>query len=200
MSSSVLSTAPLIVNSPLVQYSDESIRSEYSYKSSMVNDNGQITIQQQDITFKTDRKVPKLGMMLVGWGGNNGSTITAGCIANKYSLQWNTKEGSVKSNFFGSVTQSSTIRIGLNSLGQNVFIPFHHILPMVSPHDITIGGWDISSMNLADAMKRSQVLDYNLQLKLQEHMKHLIPLPGIYKEDFIALNQSSRADNVLLGT
>ena len=28
-------------------------------------------------------KVPKLGVMLVGLGGNNGSTFTAGLIANK---------------------------------------------------------------------------------------------------------------------
>jgi len=36
-------------------------------------------------------KVPKLGLMLVGWGGNNGSTITAGILANKYNISWNTK-------------------------------------------------------------------------------------------------------------
>lgn len=28
--------------------------------------------------FRTERKKPKLGLMLVGWGGNNGSTTTAG--------------------------------------------------------------------------------------------------------------------------
>ena len=39
------------------------------------------------------RQVPKLGVMLVGWGGNNGSTVTAAQIANKLNLSWNTKEG-----------------------------------------------------------------------------------------------------------
>ena len=38
-------------------------------------------------------QVPKLGVMLVGWGGNNGSTVTAAQIANKLQLSWNTKEG-----------------------------------------------------------------------------------------------------------
>jgi len=26
--------------------------------------------------------------MLVGWGGNNGSTLTAGILANKYNVAW----------------------------------------------------------------------------------------------------------------
>ena len=38
-------------------------------------------------------KVPRLGMMLVGWGGNNGSTVTGAILANKLGLSWHTKEG-----------------------------------------------------------------------------------------------------------
>ena len=38
-------------------------------------------------------QVPKLGVMLVGWGGNNGSTVTAAQIANKLNMSWHTKEG-----------------------------------------------------------------------------------------------------------
>jgi myo-inositol-1-phosphate synthase len=37
--------------------------------------------------------VPKLGIMLVGLGGNNGSTLVAGIIANKKKLSWDTKNG-----------------------------------------------------------------------------------------------------------
>ena len=37
--------------------------------------------------------MPKLGVMLVGWGGNNGSTVTAAQIANKLNMSWHTKEG-----------------------------------------------------------------------------------------------------------
>lgn len=33
--------------------------------------------------IKTRAKVPKIGVMLVGLGGNNGSTFTAGILANK---------------------------------------------------------------------------------------------------------------------
>ena len=70
---------------------------------------------------------------------------------------------------------------------------------MVNPCDVVIGGWDISSMNLAAAMSRASVFEYDLQQKLTPLMKDMIPLPSIYYADFIAANQSDRADNVLPG-
>jgi myo-inositol-1-phosphate synthase len=78
-------------------------------------------------------------------------------------------------------------------------MPLRDILPTVNPNDVVIGGWDISSMNLADAMKRAQVLDFDLQKRLYEHMKDIVPLPSVYYKDFIAANQADRADNVLKG-
>lgn len=62
----------------------------------------------QTKTIKTDKAVPKIGVMLVGLGGNNGSTFTAGIIANKRQLSWRTKNGEQKANFYGSFTQSAT--------------------------------------------------------------------------------------------
>jgi myo-inositol-1-phosphate synthase len=88
--------------------------------------------------------------MMVGWGGNNGSTVTAGVLANKKGLTWRTKEGRMKANYFGSLTQATTIRIGSNDNGKEVHIPFKNILPMVSPNDLVIGGWDINNANLAE--------------------------------------------------
>jgi myo-inositol-1-phosphate synthase len=45
----------------------------------------------KDHIIKTDKKVPRLGVMLVGMGGNNGSTFVAGLIANKKKLSWDSK-------------------------------------------------------------------------------------------------------------
>lgn len=45
------------------------------------------------MTFRTDRRVPRLGVMLVGWGGNNGTTVTAAVLANSLGLTWRTKTG-----------------------------------------------------------------------------------------------------------
>jgi hypothetical protein len=43
--------------------------------------------------------------MLVGWGGNNGSTVTGGIIANKHNITWRTQHGVQKPNYYGSLTQ-----------------------------------------------------------------------------------------------
>ncbi|CAF4447764.1 unnamed protein product, partial [Rotaria magnacalcarata] len=64
-------------------------------------------------------------------------------------------------------------------------------------NDIVIGGWDINSANLYEAMKRAYVFDYELQEKLKPKMAELKPLPSIYYPDFIAANQEDRADNLI---
>jgi len=192
------------VESPNVTYSAETIESTYAYQTTTCTKNaaGKLVARPKEVEyqFRTQRKVPKLGLMLVGWGGNNGSTCTAGILANKMKMEWETKHGTQKANYFGSVTQASTCRLGGHGPNhQDVHIPFSSLLPMVHPNDIVLGGWDISGHNLADAMKRSQVLEPTLQQQLRPHMEHLQPLPSIYYPDFIAANQEERADNVLPG-
>lgn len=54
------------------------------------------------LSIRTNRKVPKLGVMLVGWGGNNGSTITAALEANRRKLEWRTRTGTQQSNWYAS--------------------------------------------------------------------------------------------------
>lgn len=191
------------VHSDRVSYSDEYITSEYSYETSSVEKQADgsftVTPQKHDFKFRTKRTVPRLGVMLVGWGGNNGSTFTAGIIANKEGLTWNTKSGVKKANYYGSMVQSSTVRIGSTPNGDDVFIPMRDVLPAVHPNDMVVGGWDISGKNLAEAMERGEVLDWQLQQKLKPLMENFVPLPSIYYPDFIAANQSDRADNILKG-
>lgn len=127
------------------------------------------------------------------------STCVAGAIANKLSMTWETKEGSHKSSYWGSVMMASTAKLGNDASGNAVYTPLKNMLPMVNPNEIVWGGWDISGMNLGDAMKRSAVLDYGLQQQLFPHMKDIVPLPAVYFPDFIAANQSDRADNILTG-
>jgi len=191
------------VDSPDVKYSEDYIESTYEYKSTHVETvNGKVTAIPKSVEYKfrTARKVPKVGLMLVGWGGNNGTTTTAGILANKMKMSWETKAGTQKANYFGSLTQASTCRLGGHGPNhQDVHIPFSSLLPMVHPNDLVVGGWDISKANLADAMKRAKVLDVTLQEQLRPHMQSIVPLPSIYYPDFIAANQSERADNVVPG-
>ncbi|GFG37293.1 hypothetical protein Cfor_05319 [Coptotermes formosanus] len=192
-----------LVNSPNVKYSKEYIEADYDYQITKVASIGDVLMATPVTTklhIRTKCQVPKLGLMLVGWGGNNGSTLTAALLANKLQLGWETKEGMQKANWYGSITQASTVRLGTGVNGQDVYVPMSQFLPMVDPDDIVVDGWDISSMNLADAVKRAQVLDVNLQHQLYPFMKNMKPRPSIYIPDFIAANQASRADNVISGT
>lgn len=150
------SSSSFIVDSPSVIYTSNTILSLYEYNQSIIINNRIKPIKKQ-LLFKTKVNIPKVGIMLVGWGGNNGSTITASIIANKLLLKWNTKEGIKVSNYYGSLTQSSTVRLGEDQYGRTIYIPFNQMLPMISPNDLEISGWDINSANIAEAMERSQV-------------------------------------------
>lgn len=68
---------------------------------------------------------------------------------------------------------------------------------MLTPNDIVIGGWDINSANLYQAMRRACVFEFDLQEKLKSKMAEFKPLPSIYYPDFIAANQEDRADNLI---
>ncbi|KAG0467533.1 hypothetical protein HPP92_019113 [Vanilla planifolia] len=194
------------VESPNVKYGDNEIYSVYNYDTTeLVHEirNGTygwiVKPKTVRYEFKTDTHVPTLGVMLVGWGGNNGSTLTAGVIANREGISWVTKDNVQQANYFGSLTQASTIRVGSYN-GEEIYAPFKSLLPMVNPDNIVFGGWDISDMNLADAMTRAKVFDIDLQKQLRPYMESMVPLPGIYDPDFIAANQDSRANNVIKGT
>lgn len=194
-----------MVDSPNVAYKDDQILSRYTYRTTMVTkaSDGSYTAAPRETVydFKVDRRVPKLGVMLVGWGGNNGTTVTAGIIANRRGLVWDTREGLRVANYYGSVLMGSTMKLGTDAKTHaDVNIPFHDVLPMVHPNDLILGGWDISGMDLARAMDRAAVLEPTLKMLVKEEMAAMKPLPSIYYPDFIAANQEDRADNVLPGT
>ncbi|KAK3360068.1 myo-inositol-1-phosphate synthase [Lasiosphaeria hispida] len=193
------------VASPNVVYTDSEIRSKYTYRTTSVTrgDNGKYVATPKETVydFKVDRRIPKLGVMLVGWGGNNGSTVTAGILANRRGLTWDTREGLRTANYYGSVVMSSTMKLGTDAeTSKDVNIPFHDVLPMVHPNDLVVGGWDISGLDLAAAMDRAQVLEPTLKALVRKEMAELVPLPSIYYPDFIAANQEDRADNLIPGS
>ena len=152
------------------------------------------------LKIRTERQVPKLGVMLVGWGGNNGTTVTAAVLANRLGLSWPTRTGRQSANYFGSLLMASTVSLGVDADdGRDVYAPFHQLLPMVHPNDIVLDGWDISSLDLAAATERARVLEPALQDQLRPYLEKLRPRPSIYCPHFIAANQEERADNVLAG-
>jgi myo-inositol-1-phosphate synthase len=69
-----------------IKQENEFLIANYNYNNSTVTKQDNkliITPKSTQYTFKTNTKVPKLGVMLVGWGGNNGTTFTGGVLANK---------------------------------------------------------------------------------------------------------------------
>ena len=81
----------MIVNSLSVKYKDNLLSSQYTYNYNHINSQHYpiiITPKKTTFNFKTNLIVPKVGLMLVGFGGNNGSTLLGGIIANKEKLSW----------------------------------------------------------------------------------------------------------------
>lgn len=59
-------------------------------------------------------------------------------LSNKYlfilfrGITWRTKEGIQTPNYFGSITQASTVRLGEDENGEDIFVPLSGVVPMVS--------------------------------------------------------------------
>lgn len=182
---------------------DDALLTKFTYENSIVEKDpstGRLSVTPTaiDYQFKVDLKVPKVGLLLVGLGGNNGSTLVSSILANKHNISFENKEGVVKPNYYGSVTQSSTIKLGIDKeTGNDVYAPFNSVVPLVNPNDLIVGGWDINGLSLDAAMQRAKVLDIDLQKKLTPYLKEYKPLPSVYYPDFIALNQKDRADNII---
>ncbi|KAK3725248.1 Myo-inositol-1-phosphate synthase [Vermiconidia calcicola] len=191
------------VESSNVTYTDATIESKFTYRTTAIytTDGKYVAVPKETVyDFKTERTVGKVGLMMVGWGGNNGSTVTAGILANRHNLAWDTREGQRAANYYGSLVMASTIKLGADvKTGDDVNIPLRDVVPMVGPNDLVLGGWDISGMDIAAAMDRAQVLEPTLKSLVRKEMAAMKPMASVYYPDFIAANQGDRADNVIPG-
>lgn len=197
--SSRIFTPKVKVASDAAEFTETELITKYTYRNSVVEKDADGTFNvnpfSQDYEFKVDLKLPKVGVMLVGLGGNNGTTFLASILANKNKIQFQTKDGLKEANYYGSVTQCSTLKLGVDAENNDVYAPFNSLVPMVSPNDFYVSGWDINGADLGAAMARAEVLGVDLQNKLRKEMSTYVPLPSIYYPDFIAANQDERADN-----
>lgn len=189
------------VSGPHVSYTENEVQATLQLQRTLVHTlpDGSVEARPEQLVYEfcTKLKPSKLGLMLVGWGGNNGSTVTAGIVANREDISWESCRGMERPNLFGSLSQHGTLRLGITADGTDVFVPFKSLLPLVEPKDIVLSGWDISGYNLAEAMDRAQILEPDLKKKLRPYLADMKPLPGIFDEQFIAKNQLPRADNVI---
>ncbi|KMU88422.1 LOW QUALITY PROTEIN: inositol-3-phosphate synthase [Coccidioides immitis H538.4] len=185
------------VESPDVVYTDNEINTKYVYRTTSVTrtDDGKYVASPKETVynFKVDRKASKLGMMLVGWGGNNGTTVTAGIMANRCAFVWDTCETTRAANYYGSMFFMSLIPETAEDV--NIPLPRHasHDQPERSrrrPLGTSVG------MNLGDAMgPRCCPSTPPSRRWARKHMARIDTIA----QTFIAANQEDRADNVLPG-
>lgn len=82
------------MNSPNVVKDGQTLTSTYEYRRNQITKSGhQITVtpQTHKYQFKTQLKPQKTGLLLVGIGGNNGSTVVGAAIANREQMEWKTR-------------------------------------------------------------------------------------------------------------
>jgi hypothetical protein len=110
------------VESPNIEYQDDVILSSYKYNTSKArveNDRVIVTPKEENYFFRTERKVPRLGVLVIGLGGNNGSTVVAGIIANREYVSQSS-----------STNQPTNMLLGFRASGR---IPLH----IRSSHSVT---------------------------------------------------------------
>lgn len=174
--------------------------SRYTTHRTRVLDSGEARVEKvEQLIMPTPIKGSRLGVMLVGLGGNNGSTFTAGLLAHRRGITWENKEGEHVVEFLGSISQMGSVHIGHDDRGKPHSRLFKDITPMYSPKDIVVGGWDICSDDLYTVAKKAKVLDIDLLRKLEPHLAEIVPLPSIFDPSFVASNQAGRADNIVHG-
>ncbi|CDU18817.1 inositol-3-phosphate synthase, putative [Plasmodium yoelii] len=145
-------------------------------------------------------KTKKLGILIIGIGGNNSTTMLGGICANAKKITYLDKYEKKKPNYLGSIFLSSNIRLGYNKIDkEHYYCPIYNLIELYNPENIVYGGWDINNLNLKDCLIRNKVFDYNLVEQIKNDMNY-VPLKSVYfKGNFIAANQQKRVNNILVG-
>lgn len=191
----------LVLNAPNVKRDTDSLEVAYSQRRNRVERAGaelRITPEVQQWRFRTGLRPRRTGLMLVGLGGNNGSTLAGALAAHRQGAEWRTRDGPQRPDFLGSVTQCSTVHVGFDGR-QQVHLPFGALLPLVRPTELQLDGWDINGADLYQAALRARVYPPELLDQLRPALERVRPRPSVYYPDFIAANQAERADNLLPG-
>ncbi|CAM9682690.1 unnamed protein product [Choristocarpus tenellus] len=69
--------------------------------------------------------------------------------------------------------------------------------PLADVKDAVIGGWDIRSIPMGEALYNARILDFDLVRKVQKEMDGMDVLPGVWDPDFIGETQHKTATRVV---
>lgn len=137
-------------------------------------------------------QIVSAGILVVGLGGNNGVTLLAGQIANRDKLSWETQAGRVSANWFGCLTQ-------IPPRGVHGGVGFQGRYDLASANNAVIGGWDIRSTKLGQALYNCRVLEPDLVRQVREEMDGIDIMEGVWDPSFIGESQHETALNVVSG-
>jgi myo-inositol-1-phosphate synthase len=154
----------------------------------------------QPTLIKDSNHKPKtygsLGILVVGLGGANGSTLLAGILANRLNIEWRGPQGEpMTPNYNGCITQ-------LDRKGNNGSSSSSSSTPAVGYQDVVkgladasmaaVGGWDIRDTKLGDALLEAHILDYDLVRQVQPEMNQVKIFRGLFDPRFIVANSSQQ--------
>lgn len=157
----------------------------------------ELTPSRPKLTADVDHK-PRthgsIGILCVGLGGANGTTMLAGILANRNKLKWYGPhgEGPLEANYFGCITQifPRGIHGGVGYKGK--------IAGLADASLAAVGGWDIRPTKLGDALFEAQILDYDLVKQVREEMNTKYSIfKGYYDPRFIGSSQHATATHIL---
>eukprot|EP00978_Attheya_sp_CCMP212_P028264 scaffold97246_cov51-Attheya_sp.AAC.1 len=133
-----------------------------------------------------------VGILLVGIGGANGTTLLSGILANRHGLKWRGPRGEhMSANYFGCITQ-------LDERGDHGGVGYRNkVKGLADASMAAVGGWDIRPSKLGDALLDQQILDYDMVKQLKDEMNKTKVFRGYYDERFIGTSQHATATHVL---
>lgn len=135
----------------------------------------------------------RIGILIVGIGGANGTTLLSGIVANRRKLSWFGSRGEpMTANYNGCVTQ-------LNQKGIHGGVGYWDLLrgQLTCANNAAVGGWDIRSTKLGDALLSHQILDYDMVQQVREEMNAVEVWKGCYDARFIGSSQHDTATHTL---
>ena len=135
---------------------------------------------------------PNVGILIVGLGGANGTTLLSGIFANRQNLTWRGARGEpMSSNYYGCITQ-------LHPKGIHGGVGFRtKVSGLANANHASVGGWDIRPTVLGEALLEHQILDYDLVRQVKEDMNGVEVFRGYYDERFIGSSQHDQATHIL---
>jgi myo-inositol-1-phosphate synthase len=156
----------------------------------------------------------RLGIMVVGIGGANGTTMLAGITANRLGINWKGPKGEdmTTPNYNGCITQLPPRGIHGGVGYQGMIIPTssssktatadadakQHRLHLADVNFAAVGGWDIRPTKPGDALLQQQILDYDLVRQIQSEMNSTCKIfRGLYDPRFIGTSQHATATHIL---